>query len=250
VRQNIVNETAEARSARNARLETAEQGMGLTMPGGGVQAPTLGFDLDPFQIQALDELGRNTVSPNNATDGRVTPRGNGRVTPRKGGTSAFTPLPATGPANHATVEAGILGINPPVPHLPGHDFGIPRAAAAGVNLGIRSTDFATSRQQSFIAAGSVGERVVYPAGTRSRNPDQVDVLHLMNQQMNQGIAHLNSMMPSQDDRQMAQLEGAILSALSRMAQYTSLGLDTSAMSLRVSVLEKELNALLDSMFKL
>jgi hypothetical protein len=52
VRQNIVNETAEARSARNARLETAEQGMGLTMPGGGVQAPTLGFDLDLFQMGA------------------------------------------------------------------------------------------------------------------------------------------------------------------------------------------------------
>jgi hypothetical protein len=72
----------------------------------------------------------------------------------------------------------------------------------------------------------------------------------MNQQMNQGIAHLNSMMPSQDDRRMAQLEGAISSALSRMAQYTSLGLDTNAMSLCVSALEKELNALLDSMFKL
>jgi hypothetical protein len=49
---------------------------------------------------------------------------------------------------------------------------------------------------------------------------------------------------------MAQLKGAILSALSRMAQYTSLVLDTSAMSLRVSALEKELNALLDSMFNL
>ena len=49
---------------------------------------------------------------------------------------------------------------------------------------------------------------------------------------------------------MAQLEGDILSTLSQMAQYTALGMDTSAMSLHVSALEKELNALLDSMFKL
>ncbi len=52
--------------------------MGLSMPGRGVQAPTLGNELDSFQVQALDELGWNTVSPNNAgnaaTAGLINPR--------------------------------------------------------------------------------------------------------------------------------------------------------------------------------
>jgi hypothetical protein len=63
--------------------------MGLAMPGRGVQAPTLGFELDPFQVQALDELGQNTVSPfsagNAVAPGRITPCESGRITPREGG---------------------------------------------------------------------------------------------------------------------------------------------------------------------
>jgi hypothetical protein len=79
--------------------------MGLAMPG-GVQAPTLGFELDPFQVQALDELGQNTMSPNNAGNaaapGRITPRESGRITPWEAGGSAYTPVPG-------------VGINPPPP---------------------------------------------------------------------------------------------------------------------------------------
>ena len=216
--------------------------MGLAMPGRGVQAPGfLGFELDPFQVQALDELGQNTVSPNNvgfaaAPPGHITPRESGRITPREAGGSAFTPVPG-------------VGINLPPPHLPGHEFLLP-GVTAGVNIGIRSSNATTSRQQSLIAAGGVGDHVVFPVGTRTRNPDQVDVLHLMNQQMAQGMAHLSSMMPSQDERRLAQLESAIASALQRMAQYKALGMDTSAMSRRITALENELNGQMDSMFKL
>ncbi len=64
------------------------------------------------------------------------------------------------------------------------------------------------------------------------------------------MAHLSSMVPSQDERRMAQLEGAITSALQHMAQYKALGMNTSAMSCRITVLENELNGLMDSMFKL
>jgi hypothetical protein len=146
--------------------------MGLAMPG-GVQAPTLGFELDPFQVQALDELGQNTMSPNNAGNaaapGRITPRESGRITPWEAGGSAYTPVPG-------------VGINPPPPHLPGHEFLLPAGVTAGVNLGIRSTNATTSCQQSLIAAKGVGDRVVFLVGNRTRNPDQVDVLHLMNQQ--------------------------------------------------------------------
>jgi hypothetical protein len=67
----------------------------------------------------------------------------------------------------------------------------------------------------------------------------------------QGMAHFSSMMPSQDKRHMAQeLKSAIASALQRMAQYNALGMDTSAMSCRITALEKKLNGQMDSMFKL
>ncbi len=49
---------------------------------------------------------------------------------------------------------------------------------------------------------------------------------------------------------MAQLKSAIASALQRMAQYKALGMDTSAMSRRITVLENELNSQMDAMFKL
>jgi hypothetical protein len=155
----------------------------------------------------------------------------------RGGGSAFTPVPG-------------VGINLPPPHLPGRDFLLPAGVTAGVNHGICSTNATTSRQQSLIAAGGIGDCVVFPVGTRTRNPDQVDVLHLMNQQMAQGMAHLSSMMPRQDERRMAQLESAIVSALQRMAQYKALGMDTSVMSRRITALENELNGQMDSIFNL
>ena len=214
--------------------------MGLAMPGRGVQAHTLGFELDAIQVQALDELGQNTVSPNDAGNatapGRITPCESGRITPRKARGSAFTPVPG-------------VGINPP-PYLPGHEFLLP-GVTAGVNLGIHLTNATTSRQQSLIAAGGIGDRVVFPVGTRTRNPDQVDVLHLINQQMAQGMAHLSSMMPSQDERCiMVQLKSVIASALQCMTQYKALGIDTSAMSRCITALENKLNGQMDSMFKL
>ncbi len=179
------------------------------------------------------------MSPNDAGNatapGRITPCESGRITPREAGGSAFTPVPG-------------VGINPP-PYLPGHEFLLP-GVTAGVNLGIHLTNATTSRQQSLIAAGGVGDSVVFPVGTRTRNPDQVDVLHLINQQMAQGMAHLSSMMPSQDECRMAQLERAIVSALQRMEQYKALGMDTSAMSRRIIALENELNGQMDAMFKL
>jgi hypothetical protein len=39
--------------------------MGLSMPSRGVQPPTLDFALNNFQVQALAELGQNSVSPAN-----------------------------------------------------------------------------------------------------------------------------------------------------------------------------------------
>jgi hypothetical protein len=170
----------------------------------------------------VDEFGRNTMSPSNADNAATA----GLVIPHE--------------------EAGV-GINPP--YLPGHEFMLP-GVTAGVNLGIHLLDDTTSHQCSLATAGGVGDRFVFPAGTRTRNPNQVDVLNPMHQQMAQGIAHLSSMVPSKDVCPIAHLEGAITSALQHMAKYKALGMDTSAMSCCIAVLENELNALMDSMFKL
>ncbi len=106
--------------------------MGLSMLRRGIQAPTLGYELDSFQVQALDELGRNALSPNNAGNAAAA----GLVTPR---------------------EVAGVGINSP--HLPGHEFMLPGVTAGvNVNLGIRLSDATTSHQQSPIAAGGVGDR--------------------------------------------------------------------------------------------
>ncbi len=198
--------------------------MGLSMPGRGVQAPTLGYELDSFQVQALDELGWSTMSLN-ITDNAAAA---GLVTPR---------------------EVAGVEINPA--DLPGHEFMLP-GVTAGVNLGICLSDATTCHQQSLIPAGGVGDRVVFPSGTCTRNPNQVNdgMLHLMNQQMTQAMDHLSSMVPSQDEHCMAQLKGAIASALQCMAQYMALGMDTSAMSCHIAALENKLNGLMDSMFKL
>jgi hypothetical protein len=111
LRQNSLDKTAEATGACQQRLEAAERGMGLSIPGRGVQAPTLGYKLDSFQIVS----------------------------------------------------------------------------------------------------------VVW--------------------------RHVSSMVPSKDEHCMAQLKGAITSALQPMAQYKTLGMDTSAMSCRIAVLENKLNTL-------
>jgi hypothetical protein len=82
---------AETAAAHQERLGAAEGGMGLTIPVRGVQPPTLDFPLDNFHLQALAELGQNTVSPfnpSNSTDGPT-------VTPRVRG-SAFTHVQGQG----------------------------------------------------------------------------------------------------------------------------------------------------------
>ncbi len=146
--------------------------MGLSMPGRGVQASMVGYKLDSFQVQALDELGQNTMSLNNADNAAAA----GLFTPR---------------------EVAGVEINPT--HLTGHELMLP-GVTAGINLRICLSDATISHQQSLIPAGGVGDRVVFLAGTCTRNPNQVDVnmLHLMNQQMAQAMDHLSSMLLSQD----------------------------------------------------
>ena len=62
--QTRVDAAVDNEAQRQQRLATAGQSMGLTIPARGVQPPTLDFELDRFQLEALEELGQNTVSPN------------------------------------------------------------------------------------------------------------------------------------------------------------------------------------------
>ncbi len=90
--------------------------------------------------------------------------------------------------------------------------------------------------------------MVKKAGTCTRSTDQVDVLHLMNQQIMQGITHLNNLAPSAADQRRIQLEGAISSALNQMAQDTTLGMSTVAIARWIELLENKLNTHIDSVF--
>ncbi len=118
------------------------------------------------------------------------------------------------------------------------------------NCGTRARDSTVARQQSNIATGNAGEPVVEKAGTHTRNPDQVDVLHLMNQQIMQGITHLNNLAPSAADQHRIQLQGAISSALNQMALYAMIGMSTVAIAHWIELLENELITHMDSMFSL
>jgi hypothetical protein len=118
------------------------------------------------------------------------------------------------------------------------------------NCGTRARDPTAAHQQSHIATGNVGEPVVEKAGTCTRNPNQVDVLHLMNQQIMQGISHLNKLAPSAADQCRIQLEGVISSALNQMAQYTAMEMSTVSIAHRIKLLENELNTHMDNMFSL
>jgi hypothetical protein len=72
-----VDSATEVSAEHQGHLEAVQQGMGLSMPLQGVQPPTLDFALNNFQVQALAELGQNSVSLANPSDtttaGQVTP---------------------------------------------------------------------------------------------------------------------------------------------------------------------------------
>ncbi len=143
-------------------------------------------------MEALEELGQSTVSPNNT----ISPTGCTSITTIAEGAAVFTPVVA-GVGASAFIPVAVGGNNPTGPGLPTffanantipsvvNNF--PLVQNFPANRGTRARDPTAIRHQSNIAAGNIGESVVKKAGTRTRNPNQVDVLHLMNQQIMQGI---------------------------------------------------------------
>ncbi len=204
-------------------------------------------------MEALEELSQNTISPNST----IPPTGCTSTNTIAWGAAAFTPV-AAGVGASAFIPVIVGGNNPTGPGLPTffananttpsvvNNF--PSVQNFPANQGTRARDPTAARQQSHIAAGNVGEPVVKKAGTRTRKPNQVDVLHLMNQQIMQGISCLNNLAPSAADQRRIQLEGAISSALNQMAQYTAMGMSTVAIAHRIKLLENKLNTHMDNMF--
>jgi hypothetical protein len=72
----------------------------------------------------------------------------------------------------------------------------------------------------------------------------------MNEQIMQGITSLSNLVPSAADQRRVQRESALSSAFTRMAQYTTMGRSTDAISCRIERLETELDAHTDAMFSL
>jgi hypothetical protein len=168
-----VGATANLSAEPQGCLEAAQQGMGLTMPSQGAQPPTLDFAHDHFQVQALTELGQNSVFPANPSDTTA-----GCITPRDGA-SAFSPVTVAGNPAHPgpRLPTFFTSANTPPPDAAQNNF--PSVQNFPANLGQRARDKATTCQQSTIAAGNVSNRVTVPSGTCTRNPDRVDILHLM-----------------------------------------------------------------------
>ena len=80
--------------------------------------------------------------------------------------------------------------------------------------------------------------------------DQVDVLRLINEQIMQGITSLSNLAPSAADQRRVQLECALSSAITWMAQYTTMGRSTDVILHWNERLETELDAHMDAMFSL
>jgi hypothetical protein len=157
--------------------------MGLTIPARGIQPPTLDFELDHFRLEALEELGQNNVLLNST----ISPTGRTSTNSIAGGAHAYTPVAAGVGASAFTpvVEGENNPMGPGLPTFFANANTIPSVASNfplvqnfPANQGVRARDPTAARQQSHIAAGNIGEPVVEKAGKRTRNPNQVDVLHL------------------------------------------------------------------------
>ncbi|KAL7552911.1 hypothetical protein ACHAWF_016160 [Thalassiosira exigua] len=273
------SQAAAARDEHQQRLRTAENSMGLLSPGQGVAAPNnLGFQLTQMQQQALAELGRNTLSP----DGPVRPvrgaGGNDNTDPtavanlatpagvNTTGADANAAVNNTGNAIAANNTPGATQANAAVAAnntsnvaTANHTAGATQAnatatinnAVVAANRGVRANTRRGQQLQAYLAAGTVGDPVTHRPGTRTRNPDNVDVIDAMNRQMNQGIERLarlaDSMQPSPDERKISRLEKAITSALERRHLMEQSGMDLTSIDQRIAQMQTKLDDLQDSL---
>lgn len=193
--------------------------------------------------------GTNTSS----TAGTVAARNNVGAPSATGPPASYPPT--AGPGMTATITTAAAGGAGTAAAAAGTAFpgGVP------LNLGPRGSTPAIQRAQTFMAAGGIGDPITYPAtttGTRSRarNPDQVDVIHAMNQHQNQAISQLSSLASSfgrsPDEQKRASLEASIEGALNRMQQMNANGIDTTRIRARITALEEALDKLQDRMFGL
>ncbi len=121
------------------------------------------------------------------------------------------------------------------------------AATVSANRGVRAANQGPQRAQANIAAGSIGDPQVFPAGVRiNRNNDQISLLAQMNQEVARDIANLNSFLPSEDERRQARLEVALAGANQRLSAAIAHGRPITTLLQQINRLENQLDAILNT----
>ena len=157
--------------------------------------------------------------------------------------------PANPPGGLAVAAPTIVAIAPtPIAIAPTPAAPTPAAAATvSANRGIRAANQGAQHAQANIAAGSIGNPQVFPAGVRiNRNNNQISLLAQMNQEVARGIANLNSFLPSEDERRQARLEAALAGANQRLSAAIAHGRPTTTLLQQIERLENQLDAILNT----
>ena len=212
------------------------------------------FDKFCLTIPILDQATRATAVATARANGFSTDMADGAVaspTPARADGSVVSPTVAladgsvVSPPAVARADGSVV----PPPAVARTAFQV--AASLPTNLGRRSTTAAGHCNQVAHAAGNIGTPVRFLAGTRTRNPDQVDVIDQMNQQMRNGMEQLRALseglQPTDAERRRDMLQDAIKSSLDRMTQMTANGIDTSSLRNRIETLQGKLDEHLDTM---
>ena len=157
--------------------------------------------------------------------------------------------PANPPGGLAVAAPTIVAIAPtPIAIAPTPAAPTPAAAATvSANRGVRAANQGAQHAQANIAAGSIGNSQVFPAGVRiNRNNGQISLLAQINQEVARGIANLNSFLPSEDERRQACLEAALAGANQRLSAAIAHGRPTTTLLQQIERLENQLDAILNT----
>lgn len=161
----------------------------------------------------------------------------GGVTARGGGEPAAVGIAA---ARGAQAQAQALPIPPP--------------DVQATTLGVQVRDPVGARAQAQAPTGNVGPPVQLPAGQSTQNPDNVNVLDVMNQSMTAQLRKIvnlsRSLMHSPSQCKMEKLSGAISAHLEQIKIMKSAGFNTTDLEKRIKKLKGKMGELINGMFDL
>ena len=157
--------------------------------------------------------------------------------------------PANPPGGLAVAAPTIVAIAPtPIAIAPTPVASTPAAAATvSANRGVRAANQGAQRAQANIAAGSIGNPQVFPAGVCiNRNNNQISLLAQILQEVARGIANLNSFLPSEDERRQARLKAVLTGANQCLSAAIVHGRPTTTLLQPIECLENQLDAILNT----